>query len=73
MLEVLPLLAKALVATAAFAGLRHGELRGLHWTDYTGNKLSIRCGTRWVRSVMGKTLPKSLNLLAIANFCIFGD
>ena len=42
MLEVLPLLAKALVATAAFAGLRHGELRGLHWTDYTGNKLSIR-------------------------------
>jgi integrase len=42
MLEVLPLLARALVATAAFAGLRHGELRGLHWTDYTGNKLSIR-------------------------------
>ena len=42
MLEVLPLLAKALVATAAFAGLRHGELRGLHWTDYTGNRLSIR-------------------------------
>jgi integrase len=36
MLEVLPLLAKALVATVAFAGLRHGELRGLHCTDYTG-------------------------------------
>jgi integrase len=40
-LEVLPLLGKSLVATAAFTGLRHGELRGLEWTDYTNSKLAI--------------------------------
>ncbi|MGA7631867.1 MAG: tyrosine-type recombinase/integrase [Terriglobales bacterium] len=40
-LDLLPLLAKSLVATAAFAGLRHGELRGLEWTDYTGSELTI--------------------------------
>jgi integrase len=32
-LEVLPLLPKAVVATASFAGLRRGELRGLEWPD----------------------------------------
>jgi integrase len=41
MLDRLPLLAKSLVATAAFAGLRLGELRGLEWTDYTGAELTI--------------------------------
>ena len=40
-LEVLPLLPKALVATAAFAGLREGELRGLEWPDYTGEQLAV--------------------------------
>jgi hypothetical protein len=35
-LERLPLREKSLVATAALAGLRQGELRGLEWTDYTG-------------------------------------
>jgi integrase len=40
-LDLLPLLAKSLVATAAFAGLRQGELRGLEWTDYTGTELTI--------------------------------
>jgi integrase len=34
-LKVLPLLPKAVMATASFAGLREGELRGLEWTDYT--------------------------------------
>jgi integrase len=38
-LDLLPLLAKSLIATAAFAGLRRGELRGLEWTDYTGTEL----------------------------------
>jgi integrase len=38
-LERLPLLEKSLVATAALAGLRQGELRGLEWTDYTGTEL----------------------------------
>ena len=40
-LEVLPLLPKALVATAAFAGLREGELRGFEWLDYTGEQLAV--------------------------------
>jgi len=41
MLDRFPLLIKSLVATAAFAGLRLGELRGLRWTDYTGTELMI--------------------------------
>ncbi len=40
-LEVLPLLPKSAVATAAFAGLREGELRGLEWPDYTGGELQV--------------------------------
>ena len=40
-LDRLPLLVKSLVATAAFAGLRLGELRGLEWADYTGTELTI--------------------------------
>jgi integrase len=40
-LEVLPLLPKAIVAMASFAGLREGELRGVAWTDYIGDVLSV--------------------------------
>ena len=40
-LEFLPLLPKAVVETAAYAGLREGELRGLEWTDYAGDVLSV--------------------------------
>jgi integrase len=54
-LDLLPLLAKSLVATAAFAGLRQGELRGLEWTDYTGTELTINRSI-W-RSVVN--LPKT--------------
>ena len=36
-LEVLPLLPKAVVATASYAGLREGELRGLEWPAYAGD------------------------------------
>lgn len=49
-LEILPLLAKSLVATAAFAGLRKGELRGLEWNDCTSNKLTIK------RSIWGSVI-----------------
>jgi hypothetical protein len=35
------LLPKAVVATASYAGLREGELRGLEWPDYTGNALNV--------------------------------
>ena len=40
-LNLLPLLPKAVIATASFAGLREGELRGLEWTDYNGDSLSV--------------------------------
>ena len=41
-LEFLPTLPKAIIATAAFAGLRRGELRGLEWTDYSGDALNVK-------------------------------
>ena len=41
-LEFLPVLPKAIIATAAFAGLRRGELRGLEWMDYSGDALNVK-------------------------------
>ena len=40
--EVLPLLPKAAVATASFAGLREGELRGVEWPDFAGDTLTVK-------------------------------
>lgn len=40
-LEALPILPKAIVAMASYAGLREGELRGIEWTDYVGNVLGV--------------------------------
>jgi integrase len=40
-LSVLPLLPKAAIATASFAGLREGELRGLEWPDFAGDSLAV--------------------------------
>lgn len=40
-LDILPLLPKAVIAAAAFAGLREGELRGLEWPDYKGDSLAV--------------------------------
>ena len=54
-LDLLPLLAKTLVAIATFAGLRQGELRGLDWTDYTGSELAINRSI-WMSVV---NLPKT--------------
>lgn len=54
-LKILPPLGKSLVATAAFAGLRRGELRGLDWSDYDGATLTINRSI-W-RSVVN--LPKT--------------
>lgn len=42
MLTVLPEPARTAVATAAFTGLREGELRGLKREDYTGEELYVR-------------------------------
>lgn len=54
-LEFLPLLPKAVVATASYAGLREGELRGVEWPDYTGAALNV-CRSVW-KSVTNK--PKT--------------
>src|SRR5512146_709354 len=54
-LEFLPLLPKAVVATASYAGLREGELRGVEWPDYTGDALNV-CRSVW-KSVTNK--PKT--------------
>ena len=40
-LDALPLLPKAIVATASFEGLRHGELGALEWPDYQNNSLNV--------------------------------
>src|SRR5215472_1163682 len=40
-LDVLPLLPKAVIATASFAGLREGELCALEWPDYSGDSLNV--------------------------------
>jgi integrase len=55
LLEFLPLLPRAAVATAADAGLREGELRGLEWPDYTGDALNV-CRSVW-KSIVNK--PKT--------------
>lgn len=41
-LDLLPLLPKAVVATAAFVGLREGELRGVEWSDLASDAITVR-------------------------------
>lgn len=41
MLQVLPDTARVVAAVAAFTGLREGEIRGLRWSDYNGEELSV--------------------------------
>ena len=40
--EVSAATVRALIAVAAFAGLRHGEIRGLWWEDDEDDRLTIR-------------------------------
>ena len=40
-LDSLPLLPKAVVATASLVGLREGELRGVEWQDYNGTEMTV--------------------------------
>jgi integrase len=42
-LVVLPEPARTVVLTAAFTGLRQGELRGLLWKDFNGKELNVQC------------------------------
>jgi integrase len=41
-LKALPEPARTTVATAAFSGLRKGEIRGIQWTDLVGDELHVR-------------------------------
>jgi integrase len=41
MLRLLPDPARAIVAVAAFLGLRRAEIRGLEWPDYTGDEIRV--------------------------------
>jgi integrase len=41
MLDILSEPAKTVVATAAFTGMRQGEIRGLQWEDYTGDTIEV--------------------------------
>lgn len=41
MLRVLPDPARAIVAVAGFLGLRRAEIRGLEWTDYSGEEIRV--------------------------------
>src|SRR5262249_34319353 len=52
-LEPLDLRAAVAVALAYFAALRPAEIRGLQWSDYDGEELSIKRGV-W-RNVVGET------------------
>jgi len=42
MLERLPEPARAVVAVAAFSGLRESEIRGIRWEDYDGQFIHVR-------------------------------
>jgi integrase len=41
-LKVLPEPARTVVLVAALSGLRHSEIRGLKWEDFTGQELHVR-------------------------------
>ena len=42
MLKVLPEPSRTAVLVAALTGLRHSEIRGLKWSDFTGDELRVR-------------------------------
>jgi integrase len=58
MLELLDEPAATIVAVAAFAGLRKGEIRGLGWSDYDGRELTVRSAW-WRRTVDEPKTEKS--------------
>jgi integrase len=56
MLAVLPEPARTVCMTAAFTGLRQGEIRGLLWKDYNGKELSVK-RSLWDGGIINK--PKT--------------
>jgi integrase len=64
MLERLPEPARAVVAVAAFSGLRESEIRGIRWEDYDGQFLHVRRSV-W-RTYVGDTkTPESKNSVPV--------
>jgi integrase len=70
-LDLLPLLAKTLVVTAAFTRLRQGELRGLEWADYTGTELTINRSI-WM-SVVNLPKTRASRDSVAGNSCVGGN
>ena len=60
LLNALPVRDRALWATALYAGLRRGELRGLRWADVNLAGGTIRVERSWDAQA-GAVKPKSLN------------
>lgn len=64
MLAVLPEPARTVVLTAAYTGLRQGELRGLLWKDFTGKTLSVE------RSVWGRIINRPKTACSVASVSV---
>jgi integrase len=64
MLERLPEPARAVVAVAAFSGLRESEIRGIKWEDYDGQFLHVRRSV-WRTHVGDTKTPESKNAVPI--------
>lgn len=58
MLKVLPEPSRTAVLVAALTGLRHSEIRGLRWEDFTGNELRVRRAV-WASYVSETKTPAS--------------
>jgi integrase len=58
MLKVLPEPSRTAVLVAALTGLRHSEIRGLRWEDFTGTELRVRRAV-WASHVSETKTPAS--------------
>ena len=68
LLDVLPEFERALWATAFYAGLRRGELRGLHVRDVDFDSATLSVGQSWDIKV-GPILPNHARAVRTACFC----
>lgn len=58
MLKVLPEPARTAIFVAALTGLRHSEIRGLRWEDFTGTELRVRRAV-WASHISETKTPAS--------------
>ncbi|HET6178688.1 MAG TPA: tyrosine-type recombinase/integrase [Candidatus Sulfotelmatobacter sp.] len=58
MLAVLPEPSRTAVLVAALTGLRHSEIRGLRWDDFTGDELRVRRAV-WASHISETKTPAS--------------